>query len=149
MGALEAIQGEEKESIDKGRPFRVADPEVLERPSRRLFTVEYKVKVLQEADRAREPGQIGALLRREGLYSSHLTSWRRQREKGVLLGLTPKERGRKPQPEDPRDKKIRELLREKASLEKRLKKAETIIEFQKKVSELLGISLENPQEEIA
>lgn len=114
-----------------------------------MFTVEYKVKVLQEADRAREPGQIGALLRRGVLYSSHLTSWRRQREKGVLLGLTPKERGRKPQPEDPRDKKIWELLREKASLEKRLKKAETIIEFPKKVFELLGISLENPQEEIA
>jgi transposase-like protein len=76
-----------------GKP--IPDPAVPERPVRRRFTAEYKLRILREADRSPGPGQLGALLRREGLYSSHLTTWRKQREEGTLAGLRPKRRGRK------------------------------------------------------
>jgi transposase-like protein len=108
---------------------------------RRRFTTAYKLEILRKADGCTRPGELGALLRREGLYSSHLVTWRRQREHG----LTPKKRGRKPTFSGPRAKK---LAREKAALEaenrrleRRLQRAETIIAFQKKVAELLGIPL--------
>jgi transposase-like protein len=114
------------------------DPEVLERPIRRRFSAQYKLRVLEEADGCTELGQLGALLRREGLYSSNLTTWRRQRERGVLEGLSPKKRGRKAKPEDPKDRRIRELERETEGLQRRLKQAETIIEFQKKCARSWG-----------
>ena len=82
-----------------GNGTAIPDPAVPERPVRRRFTAEYKLRVLREADRATGPGQLGALLRREGLYSSHLTTWRKQREEGTLAGLTPKRRGRKANPD--------------------------------------------------
>ena len=117
------------------------DPEVAERAARRRFTAEYKLQVLREADACAAPGELGALLRREGLYSSHLTTWRRQREAGTLAALAPKKRGRSGAPASPLARRVAELERDKARLERRLKQAETIIEVQKKVSEILGIPL--------
>jgi len=114
------------------------DPEVVEKASRRHFTAKYKLQVLEEADRC-APGEIGALLRREGLYSSHLTTWRRQREAGALAALTPRQRGRKLRAPDAQGARVVELEREVERLRQRLLQAETIIEVQKKVSLLLGI----------
>ena len=122
----------------------VPGPEVRERASRRRFTAEYKLRVLREADSCVGPGEVGALLRREGLYSSHLTTWRRQRELGALAALAPNKRGRRTVAPSPLARRVAELEREKARLERRLKQAETIIEVQKKVSEILGIPLKNP-----
>jgi transposase len=119
------------------------DPEVPEKAVRRRFTTEYKVNILRQADQCRSAGDIGALLRREGLYSSHLTTWRRQREAGILSGLQPKPRGRKPNPHHPlQDENVR-LRKENVRLQKRLKKAELIIDIQKKISQMLGIPLKN------
>lgn len=122
-------------------------PEVPERAARRRFDAEYKLRILEEADRCTEAGQLGELLRREGLYSSHLTAWRRQRTEGALGGLREKKRGRKPNRRDSNDLELARLRREKQDLEKRLRQAETIIEVQKKVSELLGIPLDRENNE--
>jgi len=124
----------------------VADPEVSEKAKRRRFSAEYKLRILLEADACTEPGEIGALLRREGLYSSHLGVWRRQREEGTIQGLTPRKRGRRTQPKNPLSKKVEELERENARLKQRLKQAETIIDVQKKVSQILGIPLNDENE---
>ena len=120
------------------------DPEVPARHAKRRFTTAYKLDILRRADACTRPGELGALLRKEGLYSSHLVTWRRQREHG----LTAKKRGRKPTSSDPR---VKTLEREKAALatenrrlERRLQRADTIIAFQKKVAELLGIPLNPP-----
>jgi transposase len=110
------------------------DPEVTARHQRRRFTGSYKLEILRKADACTKPGELGALLRKEGLYSSLLVTWRRQREQG----LTPKKRGRKAQAVDP---KMKKLEHENRVLQRRLKKAEALIEFQKKVHELLGIPL--------
>lgn len=123
-----------------GSKGKVPDPEVVARPKRRRFTAEYKLGIIREADACREPGEIGALLRREGLYSSHLVLWRRQRDQAAQTQLKSRKRGPKAKVEDPR---VKQLLREKAQLERRLKRAETIIEIQKKVHEILGIPLKN------
>ena len=128
---------------DQPRPSRSAsdpDPEVPAKARRRTFTAKYKLKILAEADGCSKPGEIGALLRREGLYSSHLSKWRQQREEGALAGLTPKKRGRKPQPVDPQARRVAELERENARLQRKLEQAETIIEVQKKLSRLLESS---------
>lgn len=122
---------------------RRADPEVVPKAKRRTFTAGYKLWVLEEADKCREqPGQIGALLRREGLYSSHLTTWRRQREAGQMAGLKPQQRGRK---RDEEAGQISRLRRENERLGRQLAQAELIIEAQKKLSEILGITLEQRQ----
>jgi transposase-like protein len=92
------------------------------------------------------PGELGELLRREGLYSSHLTSWRRQRDEGSLAGLAPRRRGRKAKRRDPLAKELDKLRRENQRLVERLRQAETIIDVQKKVSEMLGIPLVSPDE---
>ena len=118
------------------------DPEVPAKARRRRFTAQYKLGILEEVDRCTQPGEIGAVLRREGLYSSHLSKWRQQRDAGALAGLTPKKRGRKPRPVDPQAQRVAELERENARLRDKLEKAETIIEVQKKLSQLLA----NPQE---
>ena len=123
-----------------GRP----DPEVKERPARRRFTVEYKLRIVRAAEACRESGEIGALLRREGLYSSHLSVWRRQYEKGALGGLKPKKRGPKASPNKELLKRIAQLEKDKVRLEQRLEKARVIVEFQKKACELLGIPLRRP-----
>ncbi len=126
-------------AADNGRA--VPDPAVLERPVRRRFTAEYKLRILREADRLTESGQVGALLRREGLYSSHLTTWRKQRDEGTLAGLAPKRRGRKPDPDARLAAEIERLKRENKRLSDKLRQAETIIEVQKKLSEILGLPL--------
>jgi transposase len=119
----------------------VPDPEVPARAKRRRYTAEYKLSILKEADACRKPGELGALLRREGLYSSHLTVWRRQRNEGALGGLSRK-RGPKSQRPHPR---ITELERENRRLQRELERAQTIIAIQKKVSTLLGIPLNPPE----
>jgi transposase len=111
--------------------------EVVAKGSRRRFTVEYKRKIVREADGCKTPGAVGALLRREGLYSSHLTVWRAARERGELAGLV-KKRGPAPQTRDPRDKKIAELEREAARWRRRAERAEALVEVQKKLAALLG-----------
>ena len=129
-------------SGDVGKPLVMPDPEVPEKKRRRKFTAKYKLHILAKADRCTEPGQIGALLRSEGLYSSNLTTWRKQREKGVLDALSPKKRGRKEKEKNPLVQKVAQLERENERLKKKLAQAETIIDVQKKISEILGISQE-------
>ena len=138
---------ERTESVgdERGTP----SPEVLERPVRRRFTVQYKAKILAEADVCTEAGQLGELLRREGLYSSHLTTWRRLRDEGVLAGLTPKRRGRKAKPKNPLANEVTRLSRENDRLKEQLRQAELIIDVQKKVSEMLSIPLKSPDGEEA
>ena len=121
--------------------------EVSAKPKRRKFTAEYKRQLLEEIDRCTEPGQVGAILRREGLYSSHLVEWRRARREFGNAGLVPKQRGPKQTAVDERDRKIAELERQNAKLTVRAKKAEALLELQKKVSELLGIDLADSSEE--
>jgi len=115
----------------------VPDPEVVPKASRRRFKTEYKVKILREADACTDPGQIGALLRREGLYSSHLTVWRRLRDQGFLVFAGERKRGRKAKPANPQAKRVAGLERENRKLEEKLRKAEIIIDFQKQVQDLL------------
>jgi transposase-like protein len=119
----------------------IPDPAVSEKPVRRRFTAEYKLRILHEADRSTASGQLGALLRREGLYSSLLSTWRQQRDQGTLAGLTPKRRGRKANPDAPLIAENQRLQRETQRLAAKLRQAETIIEVQKKLSEILGIPL--------
>ncbi|MBF0126587.1 MAG: helix-turn-helix domain-containing protein [Magnetococcales bacterium] len=121
------------------------DPEVSEKARRRTFSASYKVRILEKVDQCTHPGEIGSLLRREGLHSSHLTKWRRQREEGVLAGLSPRQRGPRKEPVNPLAQQVAAQEREIQRLRQKLEKAETIIEFQKKISELLGIAL-NPEE---
>ena len=133
------------------KPFRGVDqeipsPEVPERPVRRRFTAEYKLRILAEADCCTAPGQLGELLRREGLYSSHLVTWRRQRDEGMLAGLTPKRRGRKAKPKNPLADEVARLQRENRRLQEKLRQAELIIDVQKKVSEMLNIPLKTLDE---
>ena len=111
------------------------DPEVVPKAKRRRFNTEYKLRILAEADNRTERGEIGALLRREGLYSSHLTDWRKQRERGDLDGRRSRKRGRKP---DPQAVEITRLQRENEQLRSRLERAEHIIDVQKKLAHLLG-----------
>lgn len=117
------------------------NPEVPEKTRRRRFSAAYKLKILEEIDRSAEPGSVGAVLRREGLYSSHLTKWRQQREQGVLAGLAPKKRGRKAKTPDPNVKRVAQLEREVTRLREKLRKAETIIDVQKKLSAILGLDM--------
>jgi transposase-like protein len=116
------------------------DPEVPEKRPRRKFTAKYKLRILSEADTCTQPGQMGTLLRREGLYSSNLTTWRQQREKGILQAMAPKKRGRKRKVKNPLVKKVAQLEKENLRLQQKLKKADLIIEAQKKMSEILGIA---------
>ena len=115
-----------------------AETEVMAKAVRRRFTATEKLRVLREADRCTKPGELSALLRREGLYSSHLSSWRVARRNGELAGLTPRARGPKAKPVDPRDKKIAELERQTRRLQARLERAEGLIELQKKVAAILS-----------
>jgi transposase len=129
---------------------RPPSSEVVERPRRRRFSAEYKQRILREADEARASGKdgaVGALLRREGLYSSHLASWRQQRERGELAGLAPKKRGRKAKKRNPLAAENERLQRELARLEGDLEKARIVIEVQKKVAALLGNPIPDDSEE--
>ena len=121
--------------------------EVPEKARRRTFTAEYKRRILREADNAKKAGDVAALLRREGLYSSHLVDWRKARERGELAGGT-KPRGPAPQPApDARDLRIAELERENAKLDKRARRAEAMVALQKKVALLMeALSNDEPGE---
>ena len=146
-GSLISRNGASKEfKSDRGIVVS-SDPEVSAKASRRRFTAEYKLDILKQADTCTEPGSLGALLRREGLYSSNINTWRRQRDRGVLSGLTPKKRGRKESGRDPLIAENDKLRKENDRLTKRLKRAETIIDVQKKISEILGIHQPETSEE--
>jgi transposase-like protein len=121
-------------------PTDIPDPEVVPKAKRRKFSAEYKRRILDEADSCTEPGEIGALLRREGLYSSHLTTWRRQRDRGLIQALSPKKRGRKRK--DELEREVVRLQRENERLRASLEQAEMIIDVQKKLSRLLGLETE-------
>ena len=126
-------------SMNGIQPMTLPNPEVTPKAKRRSFTAGYKRWVLEEADKCHEKrGRMGELLRREGLYSSHLVTWRRQREAGELAGLTPRKRGRKA---DKEASAIGQLRRENHRLERQLHQAELIIDAQKKLSEILGVTL--------
>jgi transposase-like protein len=116
---------------------QVPDPEVMPRAKRRRFSAAYKRRILEEADRCTDPGEIGALLRREGLYSSHLSRWRQVRATGGLQALSPQKRGRNG---DPQAAEIVQLRRENKRLQQRLEQAELIMEVQKKLSQMLGLT---------
>lgn len=128
--------------LRRGQEGRQAarDPEVPEKAQRRRYSAEYKLRILREAD-ACEAGQVGSLLRREGLYWSTLQTWRRQRDEGTIEGLSARKRGRKPAPRSPLAGKVHELERENRRLRRKVQRAEILLDIQKKASELLGISL--------
>ena len=115
-----------------------ADVQVVAKARRRTYPAEYKRRILKEADACTAPGAIGALLRREGLYSSLLVEWRRARGRGELAALTPKQRGRKPTPVDARDRQISELERQLAQMTGRAERAEILVDAQKNLAALLG-----------
>ena len=127
--------GERRDSAGARSPSGVPDPELAERPRRRRFTAEYKLRVLGEAEACTRKGEIGSMLRREGLYTSHLTAWRKQRDAGALKGLTPRKRGpRGPSPEQVENQALR---RELDSAQAELDTARRVIEVQGNVSALL------------
>jgi len=142
-----ALGAEERSDDDAtagaGAPGAQRDPEVAAKAKRRQFTAEYRLRILEEADGCTEPGEVGQLLRREGLYSSHLTAWRKARRNGALRGLASKKRGAKPKARNPLEPKVRQLEAKVEHLEKELHKAHTILDVQEKVAGLLGFSLES------
>lgn len=149
IGDTERSGGERSEAPRSGgspmverssSPERVPDPEVAARPKRRQFTAEYKLRILREVDTCKGPGGIGAVLRREGLYSSHLVLWRRQREEAAQSQLKARKRGPKPKIEAPR---VKELERENARLQRQLKRVALLLDIQKKVGRILGIPMKN------
>ncbi len=122
-------------------PEGAPDPEVTERAKRRRFTAEYKLRILRKADACKGGGDVGALLRREGLYSSQLAAWRRQRDEIAKAGLKARKRGPKGKVVDPQ---VKQLKRENARLKRRLERVELMLTIQKKASEMLGIPLNHP-----
>ncbi len=132
------LNGDQAAIGDAGTP----DPEVVPKATRRRFAAEYKERILAQADACTKAGQIGALLRREGLYRSHLAKWREQRKQLGLAGLAPQKRGPKP---DPQAAEIARLQRENERLLARLRRAENIIDVQKKVAQLLGAPLDETE----
>jgi transposase len=126
------------DATDEMRVGRPEDVQVVAKPRRRTYTAEYKRRILKEADACTTPGAVGALLRREGLYTSHLVVWRRARARGELAALAPKKRGRKPTPVDPRDRRLTELEWRLAEMTGRAERAEALVEAQKKLAALLG-----------
>ena len=125
-------------NAESERQAQVPEPEVVPRAKRRQFSAAYKLSIVEEADRCTERGQIGALLRREGLYSSQLSTWRQQRTTGQLDALSGHQRGRKAQ--HPSEVEVARLQRENECLRSRLEQAELIIDVQKKLSQLLGLT---------
>jgi transposase len=121
-------------------PTTPVDPEVESKAKRRQFSAAYKRRILAEADKG-GLGAVASLLRREGLYSSHLTTWRKQRELGEIAGLQPRKRGTKPTPKNPLAGEVHRLERENRRLQKRLRQAEIIIDVQKKLCDVLGLTV--------
>jgi len=127
-------------------PLSPSEVEVTAKPTRRRYTAEYKLRILREADACTGDGEVGALLRREGLYSSNLTVWRKQRERREIEGLSQKKRGPLPREKNPLAVKVATLERENRRLRARSERAEGLVELQKKVSEILGIELKHNEE---
>lgn len=127
-------------------PVAQPEPEVVPKAVRRSFSAAYKLRIVEEADQCTERGQIGALLRREGLYSSQLATWRRLRDEGGLQALAPKTRGRKAS-QDAREVEIAALRRENERLHKQLQQAELIIGAQKKLAAALEQTLSDSEDE--
>jgi len=144
-----AAQRSPKSCHPQTRKYRKRDAaeKVPEKRRRRKFTAKYKLRILAEAEACNKPGQIGALLRREGLYSSNLSTWTRQKEAGLLKALSPKKRGRKGKEKNPLAQQVARLERENERLKQQLRKAEIIIDVQKKISQVLGISQNLSEEE--
>ena len=122
----------------QGAAIVAEDVQVVAKARRRTYTAEYKRRLLKEADACTTPGAVGALLRREGLYSSHLVVWRRAQARGELAALSPKKRGRKARPVDVRDRRIAELERQLAEMTGRAQRAEVLVDAQKNLAALLG-----------
>ena len=142
MGGTSSKRSRESKASNNGSS-RPPDPEVLERPLRRTYSADYKLRILRETD-GKSPEEVGALLRREGLYRSYLARWRQERQDGQIAGLEPRKRGRKTRPDHPWANKVAQLEREVARLERKLEQAHKIIDVQKKLSELLGLSESSP-----
>lgn len=142
-----APRGGRKIAVDSpiAQSMECLTPEVSERPVRRQFTAEYKLRILRELDACKELGDVGRALRREGLYSSLVSCWRQQRDRGSVAELAPKRRGRKVEPANPLAAKYALLERMHRKLEKKLQRAELLLDIQKKIADLLGISLEKPE----
>ena len=134
-GFIDSVLGD---IVSGGRGAPRPNPEVLARAKRRTYTADYKLKVLGEVDSASGSGEIGAVLRKHGLYSSHLTKWRQERRSGILEGLSPQKRGPKSK-SSPLTAENQKLRRENEQLTDRLRKAELVIDLQKKVAMLLGL----------
>jgi hypothetical protein len=134
---------EDPKPVPDGRA-EVPPSEVNPKASRRRFTAAQKQAFLREADACTRPGELGAFLRREGLYSSHLSTWRAERARREVEALSPKKRGPKAREKNPLDARLRELERENTKLRKRAERAEALVELQKKVSELWGVTLPKP-----
>jgi transposase-like protein len=145
-GASPSPEGLEERSDEgpagEGAPLAMPDPEILEKAYRRRFSADYKLRILEEADACEAPGEVGRLLRREGLYSSHLAAWRKARRQGSLAGLS-KRRGPKGNPTNPLARKVEKLERENRRLEEDLRKAHVILDVQGKVAGLLGLSFDD------
>jgi len=145
----EGLKGERLCGITGGRgdgylgKKAIPDPEVCAKATRRKFSASYKLRIVEAADRYEHVGEIGAFLRKEGLYSSQLCQWRKLRDSGALKALKGKIRGRKRKPVNPLMAEVERLLKEKAQLEGKLRQAELIIEFQKKAAEILELPLMN------
>lgn len=153
------LTGEKREGVQRtdslfsphpGQPAqnlnKPPNPEVQEKAVRRKFTAEQKLRIIKEAD-SLAPGQLGALLRREGLYYSNLRTWRRQLKEGTLEALSPQRRGPKTRQPNPLAKQVAQLTKENQKLQKKLRQAELIIDFQKKISEILQIPIETQEEQ--
>ena len=148
VGRREAERSEADRSFTDARPVAIprSNPEVVAQAKRRRFTAEYKLRILQEVDAAKGSGGVGALLRREGLYSSLLATWRREREAGMRQALSPHKRGPKSK-YDPVVEENKKLQRENQRLVEQLRRAEIVIDVQKKVAALLGHPIEDPEPE--
>lgn len=145
--AWDAPQGARRASEGAAHAGRAPDPEVVATAKRRRFSAGEKRRLLAEADRCKKPGELGAFMRRERLYSSMLSSWRKQRDQAAEGALAPQRRGRKPDPARPERERIAQLEREKARLERELARARLIIDVQKKVAALLGIPMADSTDE--
>jgi transposase len=143
MSYHESIPPEQRQSPTGDPEGTIPDPEVVPRAKRRQFTTEYKLSILEEADRCTESGQVGALLRREGLYSSHLSKWRKLRARWQREALAPQQRGRPPQ--ETTASELAQLRRENARLRAQLEQAELVIDVQKKLAQLLGLGVDETQ----
>ena len=141
-------KGERTSELEKSSTDERSPSNEVTKARRRRFTATYKMRIVREAEACSKPGQLGSLLRREGLYSSHLRKWRLQYADGSLAGLMPKKRGPKANPDRQLTLEVKKLRRETVRLKRKLERAELIIGYQKKVSEILGITLESPDDEL-